>query len=129
MVNIRMQRCTWQRSPNVHAPRYRRDLVMITCYLILLLFPYDTTRVTCTAPPEHRRQREQCSQSKSSPSVTPTHTKKINRAYALIRTNAVYRTGENCRPKKPSETPTSRTWLVSHVLRVGLESRQDTAVR
>ena len=31
--------------------------------------------------------------------------------------------------EKPPGTPASRTWLVSHVARAGLEPTQDTAVR
>ena len=31
--------------------------------------------------------------------------------------------------EKPSDTPTSRIWLVSHVARAGLEPTPDTAVR
>ena len=31
--------------------------------------------------------------------------------------------------EKPPDTPASRTWLVSHVARAGLEPTQDTAVR
>ena len=31
--------------------------------------------------------------------------------------------------EKPPDTPASRTWLVSHVARVGLEPTPDTAVR
>ena len=30
--------------------------------------------------------------------------------------------------EKPSETPASRTWLVSHVARAGLEPTPDTAL-
>ena len=31
--------------------------------------------------------------------------------------------------KKPPDTPASRTWLVSHMARAGLEPTSDTAVR
>ena len=31
--------------------------------------------------------------------------------------------------EKPPDTPTSRTWLVSHVAKAGLEPTPDTAVR
>ena len=38
------------------------------------------------------------------------------------------KTGEP-RQKKPSDTPASRIWLVSHVARAELEPTPDTAVR
>ena len=50
--------------------------------------------------------------------------------------NLVYETGQSVgraktgEPReKPPDTPASRTWLVSHVARVGLEPTAVTAVR
>ena len=48
-------------------------------------------------------------------------------SYETVQSVEGAKTGEP--REKPPDTPASRTWLVSHVARAGLEPTPDTAVR